>query len=265
MALVHERAPCAHGSHEGERAKVNGVELDRLDESELVARVESFVRCGSSHVVHFFAAHPTVLARKDRAYRELVNRGDLNVPDGLPVAWALRLLGGPGHRIAGTDGFGLLCRAGVDAGHRHYLFGGTTESLERLRVRLETAYPGVRIVGAESPPFRDLDDDELRDVARRMRTAGSDLVWVGLGVPKQDLIAEQLRELAAARVIVCVGAAFDFLSGAQRRAPAWMQTTGTEWLFRLISEPKRLWRRYLVGNPQFVAGVAKDILRRARP
>lgn len=237
---------------------MNGVRIDPVTPSELLEVAGSFLDCGRSHVAHFCAAHPTVEARNDESYRRLLNEGDLNVPDGAPVAWAARLQGVPARRQPGTDSLHLLMGWGVPRDLRHFLYGATDETLHAMRERLQEAYPGVRVVGAESPPFRAIDDAELDDTVARIRAAEADVVWVGLGAPKQDLMGARLRERSAAPLIMCVGAAFDFVAGRKRRAPAWMQRLGLEWLHRLASEPERLWKRYLVGNTMFLVGVLAD-------
>jgi N-acetylglucosaminyldiphosphoundecaprenol N-acetyl-beta-D-mannosaminyltransferase len=236
------------------------VRIDPVTKRSFVSSVSTFISCGHSHVVHFCAAHPTVEARSDVGYREILNRGALNVPDGLPVAWAARMFGSDTERLAGTDAMGLTAGWGLDRGLRHYLYGSTAETLALLRAQLEARYPGIQVVGAESPPFRALSEGEVEDAAGRIRAAGTDALWVGLGAPKQDLMAFRLRTKGAAPVILCVGAAFDFVAGTKRRAPAWMQRSGLEWAHRLGSEPDRLWKRYLIGNTRFVAGVARDRL-----
>jgi N-acetylglucosaminyldiphosphoundecaprenol N-acetyl-beta-D-mannosaminyltransferase len=248
---------CWRESRQIATAHVNGVRFEPLSPSELVARVEAFHACGRSHVIHFCAAHPTAVARGDADYRKVLNRG-LNVADGMGVVWALRMLGHRIERLTGSEALGLLCERGVARGLRHYLYGGAPETLERLRASLETTCPGISIVGGESPPFRPLNGGELAQASERIRSSGADLLWVGLGAPKQDLVAERLRELRSAPVILCVGAAFDFVSGAKQRAPRWMQRSGLEWLHRLACEPRRLGRRYLLGNAFFVWGVLRD-------
>lgn len=241
--------------------QVNGVRIDTITPESFIDSLSTFITCGHSHVVHFCAAHPTVEARCDPAYREILNTGALNVPDGMPVAWAARLFGSETERLSGTDATNLTAGWGVDRSLRHYLYGGTPETLERLKRRLEDAYPGILIVGTESPPFRPLGDEEIATSARRMRDAGAQALWIGLGAPKQDLMAHRFRKLHAAPVILCVGAAFDFVAGTMNRAPSWMRRSGLEWIHRLSSEPRRLWRRYLLGNPRFVVGVVRDRLR----
>ena len=243
---------------------VNGVRIDSLTPSNYVERLATFLSCGHSHVVHFCAAHPTVEARRDETYRELLNKGALNVPDGMPVAWAARMFGAETERLAGTDGMHLAAMWGLERGLSHYLYGGTPETLDRLQRQLEQAYPGILIVGAESPPFRTISHEERAASVRRMQEDGAQAVWVGLGAPKQDIVASELRAMRAAPIILCVGAAFDFVAGDLKRAPAWMRRSGLEWAHRLAMDPRRLWKRYLIGNPEFAMGVARDWLRGLR-
>jgi N-acetylglucosaminyldiphosphoundecaprenol N-acetyl-beta-D-mannosaminyltransferase len=241
---------------------VNGVRIDPVDRSRFLEMVDSFLSCGLSHVVHFLPADPIVRAMDDPDYREALNSGELNVPDGKSVVWALRLQGARSDRLAGGDAMELLVRIGEQHGFRHYLFGGEPAVLTALRTRLEQRYPRIELAGAESPPFRALERWELEEAAARIGGVKTQLLWIGLGTPKQDLVAATLRELGAAPVILCVGAAFDFLAGTKPRAPEWMQRTGLEWVYRLWLEPGRLGRRYLVGNPKFMWGLARELLAR---
>jgi N-acetylglucosaminyldiphosphoundecaprenol N-acetyl-beta-D-mannosaminyltransferase len=239
---------------------VNGVRVDPVFPEGLLLFFDASLQCGRAHVAHFLAADPTVLARRDPRYRQLLNQGDLNLPDGMGVVWAARLWGFASHRVSGTEGLHLVARWGLNRGLSHYLFGGSPRALAACREGLEVAHPGIRIAGAESPPFRPITPEEMEEAASRIRGAGADVVWVGLGTPKQDLVAERLRRLSSAPVIASVGAAFDFIAGTKRRAPRWMQRSGLEWVYRLASEPGRLWERYLIGNPAFAAGVLTDFV-----
>jgi N-acetylglucosaminyldiphosphoundecaprenol N-acetyl-beta-D-mannosaminyltransferase len=243
------------------RVPVNGVGIDAMPTIDVSGLASEFLRCGKSHIVHFVCAHPTVLARKNAGYRGLMNRGDLNLADGMSVVWALHLMGLQVERSTGADSLELLTAWGVGEGVRHFFYGGAPGVADRLRVEVERAVPGVVVAGTESPPFAWSSAEDLRLAAARIRAQRTDLLWVGLGTPKQDVVAEQLATLGAAPVVLCVGAAFDFVSGAKRRSPAWMQRAGLEWLGRLASEPARLWRRYLIGNAQFAAGVLRDRVR----
>ena len=261
-AVPHESLHTCLGCRSAQT--VNGVRFDLLGRQELVRITQSFVDCGRSHVVHFLAVDPTVRAAGDAGYRRVLNEGDLNIADGQPIAWAVRLNGQHTARIAGTDGFGLLCDAGVQQARTHYLYGGSQQTSDRLRFQLRRRDPGISVVGAEAPPFGIPTDAELQSSAARVRASGADFLWIGIGTPNQHHVASRLRELGAAPVILCVGAAFDFMAGTKQRAPEWVQRLGLEWSHRLLSEPRRLGPRYLVGNPRFVAGVAREYLGASR-
>jgi N-acetylglucosaminyldiphosphoundecaprenol N-acetyl-beta-D-mannosaminyltransferase len=260
-AVPHESVHTCLGCRSAQT--VNGIRFDLLGRRELVQITQSFVDCGRSHVVHFLAVDPTVRAAGDAGYRRVLNEGDLNIADGQPIAWAVRLNGQHTARIAGTDGFGLLCDAGVPEARTHYLYGGSQQTSDRLRFQLRRRDPGISVVGAEAPPFGMPTDAELQSSAARVRASGADFLWIGIGTPNQHHVADRLRELGAAPVILCVGAAFDFMAGTKQRAPEWMQRLGLEWSHRLLSEPRRLGPRYLAGNPQFVLSVAREYLRPA--
>lgn len=239
---------------------VNGVRMDSMTRRSLLEQIHGFIACGQSHVVQFLAADPSVIAMTDPEYRDLLNRGDLNVADGFPVELGLRWRGVRTERIPGSDALSLIAEWSQNRNLRHYFYGGTEDVGPMLQDRLKQDFPSITIGGFEAPPFRPLTDNDYREAAERIRTANTDLLWIGLGTPKQHAAAEHLRALDAAPVILCVGAAFDFIAGAKRRAPKWMQRAGLEWLHRLGSEPRRLWRRYLVGNPRFVWGFVSERL-----
>jgi N-acetylglucosaminyldiphosphoundecaprenol N-acetyl-beta-D-mannosaminyltransferase len=255
---IWQEHTCSSRTSATDGVLVNGVRVDRLGAPAFLVRLDDLLACGKSHVVHFLSAHPTVEARHDPRYRQILNEGTVNMPDGLPVVWAGRAMGTPLHRLTGTDAMPLVTAWGLERALAHSYYGGAPGTLASLQDRLAQRFPGVTIVGAESPPFRDPTDAEFVADAKRIRTAGTEALWVGLGTPKQDLVAHRLAALDVAPLIFCVGAAFDFIAGNKRRAPAWAQAVGMEWAFRLASEPTRLWKRYLVGNPQFVAGVVAD-------
>jgi exopolysaccharide biosynthesis WecB/TagA/CpsF family protein len=217
---------------------------------------------GEAAVVDAASVHAVVTAARDPALREDVNRFELVVPDGQPVRWALNLLHATRlrDRVYGPELMLRLCGAAAATGTGVYLYGGTPSVVERLRENLVRRFPSLRIAGAESPPFRPLTPEEDREVVERIRRSGARLVFVGLGCPRQDRFAAAHRARLDA-VLLCVGAAFDFHAGAKRMAPPWMQRRGLEWLFRLASEPRRLWRRYLVTNSLFLAKLSRDLVR----
>ncbi|GGW61092.1 hypothetical protein GCM10010320_47770 [Streptomyces caelestis] len=217
--------------------------------------------------VHLSNAYTLALADRDPELRGILRSASLNLPDGQPVVWANRLLHRsaalPGTRVYGpdllTDVFALTQHTDLN----HYLLGSTPQVLDALHRELRRRYPGARIVGTCSPPFRPLTVDERRQQVEEIRSAGADIVWVGLGTPKQDRRAAELCD-ALPVVAVAVGAAFDFIAGNKPQAPHWIRHNGLEWLFRLGCEPRRLWRRYLFGNARFVQGVVRQASRPLR-
>lgn len=205
--------------------------------------------------VHLCNAYTIALADKDPELQRLLGRAGLNFPDGKSVVWANRLRhrgrGLPSDRVYGPDLMLNVIDRGRDHRLKHYLLGSTEPVLSDLASALRQRFNGVDIVGMESPPFRPLTDLERAEQARRIRDSGAQVVWVGLGTPKQDLEVTHLATEVDA-VHVAVGAAFDFISGRKVQAPKWLQRSGLEWAFRLSQEPRRLWRRYLLGNARFV-------------
>lgn len=226
---------------------------------------EVLARIGRPTAVHLCNAYTLSLAMRDEGYRTTLNNGDLNFADGFPVAAVGRRRGHAGmhQRVYGPDLFLDVLRAGVEKGVRHYLYGATQDVLDRMAARLPALVPGVVLAGAEAPPFRPLSPAEEADVVTRIHAARADIVWVGLGTPKQDQFVGRMRDVIGAP-LVAVGAAFDFVAETKPMAPPWLQKSGLEWAFRLATEPRRLWKRYLIGNSMFVYGVARDELRQRR-
>jgi N-acetylglucosaminyldiphosphoundecaprenol N-acetyl-beta-D-mannosaminyltransferase len=222
-------------------------------------------RPSHGRAIHFANAYNVALAAKDESYAALINSGDLVCSDGTPVVWAGRWLHdrAPGEwdRVYGPDVFEGVLASGQGSGIRHYLLGGSDETLKLLRERISSDWPGSVVVGAESPPFRPATSPELAERDSRILESGATLVWVGLGTPKQD---HEVRRLADSIPVtaLAVGAAFDFLAGTVQQAPFWMQRSGLEWAYRFSREPKRLAGRYLWGNPVFVGEVIRQRLGR---
>lgn len=232
----------------------------RVDASDLDAAAGEILRAagaGRACTVHLCNAYTLSLGHRDPSLRETLNRGDLNLADGMPLVWIGRGLGFAGmvRRVYGPDLMRTVIDRGRAEGLRHYLYGSTPAVVRRLAASLEEAYPGADIVAADSPPFRALRPGEADALVERVRTTGADVVWVGLGTPKQDrFLAEFGPRLGT--TLVAVGAAFEFLAGTKPQAPRFLRDHGLEWAYRLAREPRRLWRRYLVGNVVFLAGVA---------
>lgn len=196
--------------------------------------------------------HAVSEACADPSFRKILNASFLTTPDGMPLVW----LGPPGvSRVYGPDLMLAVCDAGRAAGLRHYFYGGAPGVAEALRAKLTAQFPGLEVVGTHTPPYRPLSANEFAaleaDVARRR----PDVIWVGLGTPKQERFMAERWRLLRAGLLIGVGAAFDFHSGRVKQAPRWMQRSGLEWLFRLCTEPRRLGPRYLKTNPLFVLRV----------
>ncbi len=211
--------------------------------------------------VHLCNAYTLALADSDESYRAMLARASINFPDGTPVVWANRLRhrgsGIPTRPVRGPGLFLEVFGRGSPLGIKHYLLGGTPEVLKALEHNLRERFPDARIVGAESPPFRPLTEDEREAQDERIRASGAEIVWVGLGTPKQDWECARLRDRLPS-VFVAVGAAFDFAAGTKSTAPQWMQNNGLEWVHRLASEPRRLSKRYLFGNARFLVAALRN-------
>lgn len=199
--------------------------------------------------------HTTMMGFFDADYRAITNAASFSVPDGMPLVWAMRSLGAKGqNRVRGPTLMRDLIDLGREAGVRHYLYGGSPSAVEKLREVLLRQYPGAIIVGAESPPFRPLEsisEAEWRESAERINRSGAQIVWVGLGAPKQEKWMWRQRS-AVKGIMIGVGAAFDLIPGVIPEAPGLLQAVGMEWAYRLFREPRRLWRRYLFNNPAFL-------------
>lgn len=241
---------------------VIGSPIDVLGWDEAVERLGAWSRERRSRVACICNAHSLVTARQDSAFADVLRRAELCTPDGAPVAWMLRRLGHPTQpRINGPDLMWRYCAWAARHGESIYLYGGQAETLQKLQVRLLAAHPGLRIAGAWAPPFRPLTDEEDRAVVEAINASGAGTVWVGLGCPKQEFWMQAHRGRVQA-LMLGVGAAFDYHAGTLQRAPRWMQHAGLEWLHRLASEPRRLWRRYLLTNTAFIAAALRQWLGR---
>jgi exopolysaccharide biosynthesis WecB/TagA/CpsF family protein len=216
-------------------------------------------------VISLHAVHAIIESIRDPDLLAKVNRFDAVLPDGQPVRWALNHLHGVGlrERVYGPELMLRLCARAADDDIPIYLYGSAPDVIELLRQKLQIQFPALQIVGAESPPFRNLTPEEDDAVVRRITDSGARILFVGLGCPKQDHFAADHADRIQC-VQVCVGAAFDFHAGAKPMAPAWMQRHGLEWVYRLSREPRRLWRRYVHTNSIFLAKWLAVSLHRTR-
>ena len=209
------------------------------------------------------AVHALITASQDPELREKVNTFSMVTPDGQPVRWAMNLLHKAGltDRVYGPELMLRVCQAAAANDVGIYIYGGSEAVAAKLEKNLQKIVPNLKIAGCESPPFRPLTDEEKVETAKRINDSGAGILFVGLGAPKQDIYAYDNRN-AIRPVMLCVGAAFDFHAGEKSMAPGWMQRNGLEWLFRLASEPRRLWKRYLVTNSLFILKLGQELFRK---
>lgn len=207
--------------------------------------------------------HGVMRARTDLALRSAHHQADLVTPDGVPLVWSAKLLGHSNiERVCGPDLLPATCARGLEKGWRHYFYGGAPGMADALADRLRARFPGIAIAGTRCPPFRSLTKTEDQEDCDAILTAEPHFVWVGLGTPKQELWMKSHKVRLPGIILLGVGAAFDIHAGQAKRAPVWMQRSGLEWFFRLASEPRRLWRRYLLLAPHYFALFGFEFLLR---
>jgi N-acetylglucosaminyldiphosphoundecaprenol N-acetyl-beta-D-mannosaminyltransferase len=246
---------------------VLGVQLALTDYAEMLDWIDAMVGSRQRGYLCACNVHTVTASRSDPELRaSLESSLAVNVPDGQPLVWAINTLGHPlSERVYGPELMLQASARAVEMGHRFYLYGGHNQgALVQLALNLRERYPGVKIVGGYSPPHRPLSDEEQGAIAAEINHSQADVVWVGIGVPKQEKWMAAMRPHLEAPVLAGVGAAFDFHAGRVPQAPTWMQESGLEWAYRLTHEPRRLWKRYLRYNPQFVAAFARQLAARRR-
>jgi N-acetylglucosaminyldiphosphoundecaprenol N-acetyl-beta-D-mannosaminyltransferase len=239
-----------------------GVPLALTDYERTMAWMDAAIAARQRGYVIAAAVHCLMVSQEDSELRDAVLGASLTVPDGQPLVWAMNLLGHDlSSRVYGPELMDRYCARAARTGTRMFLYGGRNQgALVQLALNLRRRHPGLKIVGGYSPPYRQLDPEETAAVADEINRSGADVVWVGIGVPKQEKWMFQMRDVLEAPVLVGVGAAFDFHAGLVPQAPRWMQEFGLEWAYRLAHEPRRLWRRYTRYNPRFVAGFLRQYL-----
>jgi N-acetylglucosaminyldiphosphoundecaprenol N-acetyl-beta-D-mannosaminyltransferase len=212
------------------------------------------------------AVHSVMVAQDDELMREALTDAVITVPDGMPIVWAANMLGEDlPNRVYGPELMRRYCDRSVERGHRVWLYGGRDQgALVQLALTLRKKHPGIQIVGGYSPPFRPLTEEEDATIADQINQARPDVLWVGIGVPKQEKWMVRMRDRLDVPVMCAVGAAFDFHAGRVSQAPGWMQERGLEWTYRIAQEPRRLLPRYLYTNPRFMLGFVRQYLAERR-
>jgi N-acetylglucosaminyldiphosphoundecaprenol N-acetyl-beta-D-mannosaminyltransferase len=261
LGPMPRRAPSTREADPLESFEVLGAHINAAPFESVLRRVLDAPQTGERLSLHFATAHTLVESRENQTMGEALSDG-LVEPDGMPLVWLGRAGGRPVERVCGPDFMPALIERGIADARSHFFYGGAPGVPEELAERLAARYPSLRVAGTLSPPFRPLSADEEAAIVSTINAARPDYVWVGLGTPKQDLWIASNRPRLNASALLAVGAAFDLLAGRRRRAPRWMQRTGTEWIYRLATEPRRLGTRYTLVNARFVRLLVEDWWRR---
>ncbi|GIV87325.1 MAG: UDP-N-acetyl-D-mannosaminuronic acid transferase [Chloroflexus sp.] len=245
------------------RVNILGVGVCALTMAQAVNTIISWIDKEEHQYVCVTGVHGVMESQRSERIRGIHNAAGLVTPDGMPLVWLCRLAGYRYvERVYGPDLMLALCEQSQSYGFRHFFYGGAPGVAEALVARLLQYYPKLQIAGTYTPPFRQLTETEDQAIVDMINQTDPHIVWVGLSTPKQEIwMAEHVHKLRA-NALIGVGAAFDFHSGHKRQAPRWMQHSGLEWLFRLITEPNRLWRRYLINNPLFIWLILGEMLRK---
>ena len=251
------------------RCNVLGVGISAVNLDLATKVIDGWIASREPNYVCITGVHGVMESQSDHKLRDIHNAAGMVTPDGMPMVWLNHLAGNKEvSRVYGPDLMLKVCGEGVAKGIKHYFFGGADGVADLLASRLSARFPGLRVVGTFCPPFRKMTAEEDAALINSIDASEADIVWVGLSTPKQERWMSEHIGRIKAPVFIGVGAAFDFHAGLKKQAPRWMQKSGTEWFYRLCTEPRRLWKRYLRNNPLFVSYVLLDrigVRRRALP
>jgi N-acetylglucosaminyldiphosphoundecaprenol N-acetyl-beta-D-mannosaminyltransferase len=247
------------------RVNILGVGISPITPEIALTQIEDWIANNDRQYISVCNVHVVMECQQDASFRQAVNNAGLATPDGMPLVWlANRDSEQLVKRVYGPDLMLAVCESSVERSYKHFFYGGAEGVPEMLAEEMKNRFPGLQVVGAFSPPFRELSTEEENKIIEMINHADPDIIWVGLGTPKQDLWMAKNRPRLSAPVMIAVGAAFDFHTKRVAQAPMWMQQAGLEWLFRLSQEPGRLWHRYLVYNPLFILKVIEQRLNLRR-
>ncbi|MBV9343254.1 MAG: WecB/TagA/CpsF family glycosyltransferase [Acidobacteria bacterium] len=241
--------------------RVLGVRVNAVQIPEAIEMFEEWIQeRGSSHYVAVTGMHGVSEAQNNRHFHNVLEAADLVVPDGMPLVWLGRMHGLRSllRRVYGPELMETFCRQ-TGAKYRHFFYGGAPGVADQL-AKLEHERYGIQVAGTYSPPFGSLSAEQEAEVQSQIEAASPDILWVGLSTPKQELWMYEHRNVIRVPVMLGVGAAFDLNTGRLKQAPAWMRENGLEWLFRLLAEPRRLWRRYIIGGSNFLWNILLEFL-----
>lgn len=239
------------------RVDVLGVGVHALTLKRAVRSIEAALAAEHQGYVCVTGVHGVMEAQRDPRFRHVLNHSLLTTPDGMPMVWVGRLQGRREmRRVFGPDLMRIVCSRSVAKGCTHFLYGGREGVAKELKGWMEQQFPGIRVVGTYTPPFGRLTAHELSAFAEQVAAVKPDIMWIGLSTPKQEHFMAEHIDFLETKLMIGVGAAFDYHTGRVHDAPAWMKRSGLQWLHRLAQDPKRLWKRYLINNPLFVSKIA---------
>jgi N-acetylglucosaminyldiphosphoundecaprenol N-acetyl-beta-D-mannosaminyltransferase len=242
-----------------ERVNILGVGVSAINMEDALRTVDGWIENKERQYVCVCPVHSIMECRRSEEVRRVFNGAGMVTPDGMPVVWVARWSGH--HNVDRVYGPDLMLALIERERHRHFFYGGGPGVAQRLAAEMKRKFPGLEVAGYLEPPYAPLEELCTPEAAATINATHADIVWVGMSSPKQDLWMARMRPLLEAPVLIAVGAAFDFHTGTVKQAPRWMQRSGLEWLFRLVTEPRRLWRRYLIDNPWFLWELALQTLR----
>ena len=235
------------------RANVLGVGISAISMADAVHYSDALLQRGARGYICVTGVHGIMEAQGDERFRDILNGSFLTTPDGKPTVWVGRWQGLKNMtRVYGPDFMLELCKISIDRGYRHFLYGGKPGVADALKDKLKSQFPGLRIVGTYTPPFRQLTHQEESELEKQLRDTHPDILWCGLSTPKQERFMAQYSDRLPVNLMIGVGAAFDINSGNLKDAPRWMKDAGLQWLHRMYKEPRRLAGRYLRNNPRFL-------------
>jgi len=242
-------------------ANVLNIRVDAIDMERAVRKFCKILRDERKGYVCVAGVHGIMEAQRSRALAEVYAQADLTIPDGMPLVWVGHAQGYRDmQRVTGPDFMLRIFHQSEYSGTTHYLYGGEAGVADQLREIMCRRFPGARIVGSRTPPFRDLNKSEERELIEEIRFLHPDVIWVGISCPKQELFMYKYLPLLDTKVMVGVGAAFDYHTGRIRDSSEWVKRAGLQWLHRLIQDPKRLWKRHLRNNPVFLFQITRQLL-----
>ncbi|MFQ6083219.1 MAG: WecB/TagA/CpsF family glycosyltransferase [Candidatus Aminicenantia bacterium] len=246
-----------------ERISLFGVNIDNVTMEETIAEIERLIKLNKNSIIFTPNVHRVVFAKKDEHIKEIYDKADLLLPDGIPLIWASKLLGKPlKERVTGSDLLPLFCQIASKKGYRLFFLGAEPGIAKKAKNTLINKNPGLQIIGTYSPPYGfENDDIEIKKIIKLIKEKRPDVLFIGLGFPKEEKFLWRHKEKLQVPVSIGIGATFDFIVGKLKRAPKWMQRIGMEWFFRLCQEPRRLWKRYLIGNTIFIWLVMKELIK----